>query len=241
MDSTFLTGWAAFISSVLIFCGSVWLLLALVLGPRLSYLITASITLGFVLIMGLVWSYGTPLGPVGEQPRWNAVDIGPDAAALGFAPAAQYPNEPWAVADPEDVAQTTQAAELENAAGEYLEQAIDDKTVDGYENAADAQVAEDSVLLLQQGDETFGALTLEPVPDTAEGAGAGAQDPLDTRPDGEQEPAAQPVVVVMSYDPGNPSGPARLITAGTFLLFAAHLVGLSRAESRSKKNGAARA
>ncbi len=240
MDTTFFVGWAAFISSVVIFCGSVWLLLALVLGPRLSYLITASITLGFVLIMGLVWSYGTPLGPVGEQPSWNPVDIGTNAAALGFGPAADYPNAPWVAPDPEDAAQTTQAAELENAATDYLEQAIDEETVEGYETAADAQVAEDSVLLLEQGEQTFGALTLEPVEATAEGAGSGAEDQLEAEPDTEEATAA-PVVVVMSYDPGNPSGPARMITAGTFVVFVAHLVGLSRAEKRSKKNAAARA
>jgi hypothetical protein len=40
----------------------------------------------------------------------------------------------------------------------------------------------------------------------------------------------------MSYDPGNPSRPARTITAGTFLVLVGHLVGLSRAEKRARRD-----
>ena len=70
LDTTFLTGSAAFLSAIIVFCGSVFLLLAFVLGARLAYWVTASVTLSFVFIMGAVWSYGTPLGPVGQLPKW---------------------------------------------------------------------------------------------------------------------------------------------------------------------------
>ena len=42
--------------------------------------------------------------------------------------------------------------------------------------------------------------------------------------------------VVMKYDPGDPLGQARMITAGTFLLFVLHLFGLSRAERKTKRD-----
>jgi hypothetical protein len=43
------------------------------------------------------------------------------------------------------------------------------------------------------------------------------------------------MVVVMKYDPGNPLGKARMIAGGTFLVFALHLFGLSRAERKVKR------
>lgn len=61
--SLFVEGVATVAASVLIFCGSVFLVLNLIVGPRLAYFITASITLAFLLIMGVVWSVN-PLGPL---------------------------------------------------------------------------------------------------------------------------------------------------------------------------------
>jgi hypothetical protein len=233
LDEVFITGVASFISAIIVFCGSVFLLLMFVMGPRLAYLVTASVTLAFVLIMGLVWSYGDPLGPVGQQADWNPVDIAEAGAALDFGPASQYPEGPWFVpGEDEESAAADAASELETAATDYLEAAIADEEVEGYESAGDAVVGEDSLRLLEQDGAIFGAITLEPVPvDPQEQPPGGLQ--------GSQEDLPEPpdILVVMSFDPGNPSRPARLITAGTFLLFVAHLFGLSRAEKRSKKNG----
>lgn len=229
MDNTFFVGSAAFISSVIIFCGSVWLLLTMILGPRLAYMVTASVTLGFLFIMGLVWSYGTPLGPVGELPSWNPVDIAAEGDPLDFGPAAQYPESPWTPVDPEDTAQTTQAGELGNAAADYLEENLDD--LGTFELIGDAVADAESVRLLEQGGTLYGAITFEPleVP-----AGEGEEtDPLGLTPDA--EPAGQPTVAVMEYDFGNPSKPARQITAGTFLIFVLHLFGLSRSEKKARE------
>src|SRR5687767_12067581 len=107
MDETFVVGIAAFISAVIIFCGSVWLLLAVIMGPKLAYFVSASVTLGFLLIMGAVWSYGTPLGPVGVMPSWNGVDAAASGESLDFGPASSYPESPWAATDPEDSHQVT--------------------------------------------------------------------------------------------------------------------------------------
>lgn len=227
MDNTFFIGSAAFISSVIIFCGSVWLLLTMILGPRLAYMVTASVTLGFLLIMGLVWSYGTPLGPVGELPSWNPVDIGAVGQPLDFPAAGQYPESPWRPVDPENSQETTQAGELGNAATGYLEDAIvaNDESV-AFESAGDAIVDAESVRLLDEGGTVYGALTFEVLEVEAE--------------EGELEEDAEavsgePTVVVMEYDFGNPSKPARQITAGTFLVFVLHLFGLSRSEKKARE------
>jgi hypothetical protein len=212
MDAIFIEGVAAVVAAVIVFCGSVFLLLAMVMGGRLAYFVTASVTLAFLLIMGVVWSVN-PLGPVGRLPTWDPIDIGADATQLDFGPVSEYPEGPWMPVDTEDEAQVTEASELESASTEYLETAIEEGDADTFEAASDAAVNTDLTRLLEQGDGQFGAVTLEPT----QGA------------EGEE------TVVVMQFDPGDPLGPARAITAGTFVLLVAHLFGLSMSERRARE------
>lgn len=227
MDTDFFVGNAAFISAILIFCGSVWLLLAVLMGARLAYLVSASVTLAIVLIMSLVWSYGDPLGPVGELPEWDPVDIGTEASALSFGPASQYPNDPWHTAEEDDQLQATQQAELETAATGYLEEAIAEGTIEEYSSPGDVIVTSESARLTEQGGETYGLLQLEPAPAEQEEDGAAAPQEDATGPD---------LFVVMQWDPGNPSRPARQLALGVLIVFAGHIFLLSRAEKRSKRN-----
>jgi hypothetical protein len=217
VDLTFVEGIAAVVSGIVVFCGSVWLLLTMVMGPRLAYFVAATTTLGFLLIMGVVWSIN-PLGPVGKLPEWDAVAIGEQASDIDFGPAADYPDSPWVEPNQDDQVELTEAAELGTDAIDYLASEIAEQRVRTFTDAADAAANSDTVRFLQQGDTQYGAVTLEAVP----GAEGG------------------PVITVMRRDPGNPLGPPRTITAGTFLLFAAHLVGLSRAEKKARRLAEAR-
>jgi hypothetical protein len=261
MDALFIEGVAATVSAVVVFCGSVFLLLTMVLGARLAYLLTASITLGFLLIMGLVWSFTnetSPLGPVGTLPSWDDVAIAEAQAELEFQAAQQYPEDPWTAPNEDDEAEAAQAAELESSALEVLEQAINEGTIEAFTNVSQAVVAEDSARLLERDGEEYGAVTLEPVPlveptpsETNDAQiGAGGQDSpgggegqpgqgdASPSPSPTGPPAADPdarVYVVMQYDPGNPLGLARWILAGTVLLLGLHLFLLSRAERRSQR------
>lgn len=226
MDTDFFVGNAAFISAILIFGGSVWLLLAVLMGARLAYFVSASVTLAFVLIMAGVWSYGDPLGPVGEMPEWDPVDIAADASGLSFGPASRYPNDPWHEAEEGDDLQGTQASELETAATDYLDEAIAEGKIDQYSSASDVIVSAESARLTEQGDKTYGLVQLEPAPSDQGDEGASAP----------QEGAGPELFVVMEWDPGNPSRPARQLAAGVFILFLGHLFFLGRAEKRSRRN-----
>jgi hypothetical protein len=216
MDLTFLTGVAAVASAIIVFCGSVWLLLTFVMGARLAYFVVASVTLAFTLIMALVWSF-TELGPVGEFPEWRPGDVAEEPAELTKVPSASsYPEGPWKPVDQEDVTQVEQAAELETTATDALQTAIDNDEVTGFESAEDATANTDATRLLEQGDSLYGGVTLEPV----EGSGA--------------DPDAQ-AVVVMTYDFGNLYGMSRVIAGGIFVLLVLHLFGLSRSEKRARE------
>ena len=214
MSIEFVTGMSAFVSAVIIFIGSAFLLLMLVMGARLAYWVTASVTLAFLLIMGVVWSIN-PLGPVGEMPSWNTVAVAEDANELDFEAAAQYPEDPWRAANEEDAAETAQVAELESAATEAFAEALDKGDLPFA--ATDSVVAaEDGTVLLDQGGTKYGMTKLEVTNVLTEPVGVAH--------------------VVMKYDPGDPLGQARMITAGTFLLFVLHLFGLSRAERKTKRD-----
>src|SRR5918992_3475194 len=99
---------SAFVSAMIVFVGSVFLLLALIMGARLAYFITASITLGFTLIMGVVWSIN-PLGPVGQLPEWDPESIAADASELEGPGASEYPEGPWRAPNEDDDAELAKA------------------------------------------------------------------------------------------------------------------------------------
>src|ERR671914_2891379 len=107
MDATFIEGAAATIAAIIVFCGSVFLLLTFVMGAKLAYYVTASVTLGFVLILGLIWSTSSPLaplGPVGELPEWTGTSAAEEGGELEGPSATEYPEGPWTAIDTEDPA-----------------------------------------------------------------------------------------------------------------------------------------
>lgn len=231
MDLLFIEGIAAVAAAVIVFIGSIWLLMTVIMGARLAYFVTASVSLGFIFIMTLVWSYGDPLGPVGVMPEWHGIDVAETAGEIeGFGPAAEYPEGQWATPDEDDQEAVTKAAELDSAALNYLAERIGEQEGGEFVAEADAIVVADSQRLLTQGETEYGAVTLEAAPAAIEKFEEADDDQLDTI-----TPEDATAVVVMEYDPGNPLGKARTIAAGTFVVLALHLFGLSRAERKTTK------
>ncbi len=235
MDAVFIEGVAATVASVIVFCGSVFLLLAMIMGARLAYFVTASVTLAFLFIMGLIWSFTNPLaplGPVGVLPEWETISVVEEGEPLEGPNASAYEGADtegggWQPVDPDDAELTTFAGELGSAAQEAATQAMEDGDLpDGVDsNTADT----DSIRFLEQDGELYGAVVLA-APDTpAEGT------ETDLPPGEGPEGGAPDVVALMQRDPGNPLGLARLILLGTTLLLIAHLVGLSMSEKRARR------
>jgi hypothetical protein len=228
MDEIFVTGVGVTIAAVLVFCGSVWLLLTVVLGARLAYFVTASITLAFILMMGVVWSFtnaASPLGPVGELPSFSEEALG-EGGDLDFGAAGSFPNEPWRVPDEDDEAESTQKAEAETAATEAVGEAISAGDITAIEAPDDATAVSDSTRLLEQDGVTYAGVIVQP----AETGGGGDQQEPDIDPESEGN-----VLVVLQYDAGNPLGTARTITLGVLIVLGAHLFGLSRSERKARE------
>jgi hypothetical protein len=211
LDTTFWLGIGAVVAALVVFPGSIWLVLSMTVGRRLAYFIVVSIMLGALLILAVVWSF-TPLGPVGELPTWEAVGAAQKPAQIDFGPAAQYPRGSWFEPSKTDPAQQAQAAELQTAAQDLLTQAIGSGKITTFASASDAVPDVTSIRFLDQNGTTYGAIRFTPV----KGQGGSA-------------------VAVLRYDPGNPLRPGRLIAAGVFLLFVLHIAGLSFTERRAAR------
>lgn len=207
----FIEGLAAVASAIIVFCGSVWLLLMIIMGGKLAYFVTATVTLGVLLIMGLVWST-SELGPVGEQPSWSAVGVGEEISEIDFGPAESYPDGPWQAVDRDVTDEAELAGELEASAPDELEVAIEDGDVTTVESVGEALVDADATRLLEQGGTQYGAVTFIPVT-------------------GDEQLA----VAILERDAGNTLGPPRQIAVGILILFVLHLVGLSRIEKKARR------
>jgi hypothetical protein len=245
MDTIVIEGVAAVVSGVIVFCGSVWLILTMILGARLAYFVTASVTLAFVVMMGVVWSIN-PLGPVGALPGWEETSVSEDQSELEGPNASSYPDAPWQEFDEEDEAEQALASELESAATDALAAAIESGDVEAFEEATQAIASEGSARVLEADGVRYGAVTLEPAPE-AEPAEEEAQEDspiqeLEVPPVPSPSPtpaSALPdkdarVYAVFELDPGNPLGLARMITGGSLVLLVLHLFGLSLSERRSR-------
>jgi hypothetical protein len=222
MDEIFVTGLGATISAVVVFCGSVWLVLTVVLGARLAYFVTASVTLAFVLMMSVIWSF-VQLGPVGDLPSFASEAVG-EGGDVDFDAAGSFPDEPWRVPDEDVATETTQKAEAESAATNAVADAITEGDVTAIGTPDAATAISDSTRLLEQDDVTYAAVIVRE--QTTDGD--------------EQEPEIDPeaegnVLVILQYDPGNPLGQARSITIGVFIVLVAHLFGLSRSERKVRE------
>jgi len=213
----FITGVAAVISAIIVFCGSVWLLLMLIMGGKLAYFVTATVTLAVLLIMGVIWST-TELGPLGKLPSWSGVGVGEEVSEIDFAEAAAYPDAPWEAPDEDDADATKKKGELESSAPDVLEEAIENGEVTTIESVTGAIVQADGTRLLERNGVTYGAVAFTAAPTE--------EDPT---------PSDEVVAVAMlERDPGNPLGKPRMITGGILVLFLLHLFFLGRIEKRAQ-------
>jgi hypothetical protein len=109
----FLKGTLAVIMGIVLFIGSVYLLLAAVFGVRMGYLVLMVGLFSWMLILSMLWTFGAPgtkpnIGPrptgdgAGAEAHWEPLGFGLSAASPRYPVVDDYPANPWAPATEEN-------------------------------------------------------------------------------------------------------------------------------------------
>lgn len=98
MDPVFVKGVFAFVLASLVFPGSIYLVLAMVLGWRMGYLVFGSTLFGILSILAAMWA-GNALGPKGPETAWHAIGVGPELSEVSSRgetyDVGDYPEGNW--------------------------------------------------------------------------------------------------------------------------------------------------
>ena len=106
---------------LILFVGSVYLILTAVLGRWLGYLVLMVSFSGWMIVLSALWAFGfysqgpdTPvnLGPRGAEPSWVPLLASTGQTSDAYAPFAQYPEAPW-----EESEQGENVAEVQSVSG----------------------------------------------------------------------------------------------------------------------------
>jgi len=98
VQPSFTKGMIAFLAMFVIFVGSIWLLLSMILGARLGYFVAATTMFGVIMLIAAIW-FVTGLGPkgpdgffghLGEETGWQPIAAGPHLTSI---------NSPFGVFD----------------------------------------------------------------------------------------------------------------------------------------------
>jgi hypothetical protein len=92
--------------AVVLFIGSVYLLLAAVFGVRMGYLVLAVSFFAWMIIFSMIWTFGQPSvlgvvgtpkneGPRGTEPHWQVFAAGTTAIPTKYTGTEAYPSRPW--------------------------------------------------------------------------------------------------------------------------------------------------
>jgi hypothetical protein len=105
LSETFWKGIAVTVAAVILFIGSVYVLLSAVFGLRMGYLVMAVSLFGWMIILSGLWVFGatffgagTPVnqGPRGTEPHWRVFAAGTGQVhSEQFPETSSWPNTPW--------------------------------------------------------------------------------------------------------------------------------------------------
>jgi hypothetical protein len=101
---SFVKGILVTICALVLFVGSVYLLVSAVFGLRMGYLVIATSLFAWMIILAAIWSFGfysqgpgTPkyLGPRGTEKHWQVFDASTGSTTSKFPETALYPAKEW--------------------------------------------------------------------------------------------------------------------------------------------------
>jgi hypothetical protein len=104
---TFVKGIIVVFCAVLLFVGSIYVMLSAVFGLRMGYLVLAVSFFAWMIVLSALWTVGQPkflgvtgtlpnLGPRGTEKHWQVAAAGTgDITSPRFPISAKYPEAPW--------------------------------------------------------------------------------------------------------------------------------------------------
>ena len=118
---TMAKGIGVVVAALILFVGSVYLLLTAIFGRWMGYLVLVVALSGWMMILSSLWFFGywsqgpttpTNQGPRGAQPTWVVLQANPGSTSTKYMAFKTYPGPAWKAADPKS---KVQAANLQQA------------------------------------------------------------------------------------------------------------------------------
>jgi hypothetical protein len=214
IDRTFIEGSLVVVAAMVLFFGSVHLILSAIFGVRMGYLVAATGFFAFFIILAALWAFGAPgtlpfLGPKGDLPTWKPLAAGEDLTSPTFRAIDQYPGGPWKAPGKANTAQVEPATlAFQEFLAEEAKAELRQAGIEGELAPEDFQVTD--LRFTQVGETKLAA------------ANAFAST------------GGRTVEVVAYLDPGNLALPSYVALGAAVLGFLIHLPFLDRAERRRK-------
>lgn len=104
---TFVKGILVIVCALILFVGSVYVLVSAVFGLRMGYLVLAVSFFGWMIIFSAIWAFGAPgtlknVGPRGTEAHWQVFAASTAPGTTLFPESVKYPGPPWHTPPPED-------------------------------------------------------------------------------------------------------------------------------------------
>ena len=217
---TLLKGAGVTITGLVLFVGSVYILLSAVFGRWMGYLVMSVAFFGWMILLSSMWYFGffaqgpttkTNLGPRGLEPAWVPVEGGLAAADQRYDTFAKYPDAPWRTpADPQDPSILSVSSVVTTFLAEQANEQLGHQEGDP-DAVLNTQFTVDNIRFAPQG-----KVSLAVVQAYFNGGG-----PL--------------VTVTLYHNSGSVPRYSLMFLGGSLVLFALHLPLLDRAEKKRKE------
>ena len=217
---TLLKGAGVTVMGLILFVGSIYVVLAAVFGRWMGYLVASVAFYGWIILLSSMWFFGywaqgpttkTNLGPRGQEPAWVPLEGSLDVAAVRYDTFKTYPAAPWTEPSP---GQTPSVLSVSSVVTTFLADQANEQLgfAEGTPEAIlNTQFTVDDIRFAPNG-----KVSLAVVRAYYNGGG--------------------PLITVMLYhDSGSVPRYSLMFLGGSILLFAVHLPLLDRAEKKRKE------
>jgi hypothetical protein len=151
----FWKGLAVTLASVILFVGSVYIVMAAFMGRTMAYLVIAVSLFGWMIIWSTLWTFGanafgvgTPKyqGPRGTEPHWAVIAAGTSAVSSKYEETTSYPDAPW---KPPNAGSQPSVATVKTAFQNYLtQQAVEQLEKEGTKVCLSTEKPEQNCFIL---------------------------------------------------------------------------------------------